>query len=137
MRFLLMCNLAFLSLFILSCQNEQETGPVVYPNKKIYGVWRYDDKPKSRIEIQGNNYYENLVEMNSTITGEMVWRDDMHYTLIIKKLTGPIKQVAKPGDKFDVRIAELNESRFRFRVVNMDVQPIIELTKVEEDNENK
>lgn len=67
----------------------------------------------------------------------MVWKDDMHYTLIITESAGPIKQTAKPGDKFEVRIVELSESRLRFRVVTVDVQPIIELTKVEERRQIK
>jgi|SRR5436190_7418540 hypothetical protein len=115
-------------LFCISCQSEQ-THSNVPPNKKIIGLWQYDDAVNSYIEIDGINYTEYLGEIKATIVCSMEWEDSMNYILLVKNATGAMNKSLKPGERIKVHIAELTQTRFSFRVQNRDIIPLEELTR--------
>jgi len=99
------------------------------PDKKIIGLWQYDDAVNSYIEIDGINYTEYLGEIKATIVCSMEWEDSMNYILLVKNATGAMNKSLKPGERIKVHIAELTQTRFSFRVQNRDIIPLEELTR--------
>ena len=129
-------SIIFVNLVILvSCNNAKIVNPVP-ANDKIFGIWQYNNYPDSYIKISGNKYEEHLGEINSTIIADILWKDTAHYTIVIQKSTGAIASTVHPNDKFNIEIIELNQTRFRYRVSNLDIQPVIELTKINTDITN-